>query len=200
MKSKTFHYKDLEIDIDPEVYDPSEDTFLLLEALDVKSGESVLEIGTGCGLIALECARRGANVVCTDVNPHAVDLVRHNYARNKFSVKGKFEVRLGDLFTVVKEKFDVVVFNPPYLPTTSEERVGGWFDVATDGGVDGLRFTKRFIYELPNHMNKGGRAYFVFSSLSDRKKLDKYLSKLNTKIVLSRNFNDETIDIYCIYF
>lgn len=202
MKSKTFHYNDLTIEIISEVYDPSEDTFLLLEALDIKFGEYVLEIGTGCGLIALECARLGANVVCTDVNPYAVDLARRNYFRNKSFIKGSFEVRHGDLFSVVKkdERFDVVIFNPPYLPTKSEEHVGGWFDVATDGGADGLSLTKRFIDGLPNYVNKGGRAYFVFSSLSNLKKLGKCLSGLNAKVVLSRNFNDETIDIYCIYF
>ena len=102
------------------------------------------------------------------------------------------------------EKLDVIIFNPPYLPTKKEDltKGSGWFDVATDGGKDGLLVTKRFLDELPSYMNKNGRAYFVFSSLSDRKKLEKYLSQqgLNYKIVLSRRFNDETIDIYCILF
>lgn len=121
-------------------------------------------------------------------------------------LKGTVEVRCGDLFSVLKsdERFDIVIFNPPYLPTHPEERIGGtgWFDIATDGGVDGLSLTKRFIEEVGKYLSKQGRAYFVFSSLSDRKKLDAYLSnvELKSEVVLSRLFNDEQIDIYCMYF
>ena len=121
-------------------------------------------------------------------------------------MKGNVEVRRGDLFSVLKsdEQFDIVIFNPPYLPTISEERIGGtgWFDIATDGGADGLFLTKRFIGEVGKYLSKQGRAYFVFSSLSDRKKFDAYLSdvELKSKVILSRLFNDEQIDIYCMYF
>jgi len=172
----------------------------------VNEDDTVLEIGTGCGLIALECARQGAKVVCTDINPYAIELVKRNYLRNQPMLKGTVEVRCGDLFSVLKsdERFDIAIFNPPYLPTRPEERIGGtgWFDIATDGGVDGLSLTKRFIEEVGKYLSKQGRAYFVFSSLSDRKKLDVYLSnvELKYKVTLSRLFNDEQIDIYCIYF
>ena len=44
------------------------------ESIKIKSYEKVFEIGTGCGLIALECARLGANVVCSDINPYAIEL------------------------------------------------------------------------------------------------------------------------------
>ena len=121
-------------------------------------------------------------------------------------LKGTVEVRCGDLFSMLKsdERFDIAIFNPPYLPTRPEERIGstGWFDIATDGGVDGLSLTKRFIEEVGKYLSKQGRAYFVFSSLSDRKKLDAYLSnvELKSEVVLSRLFNDEQIDIYCMYF
>ena len=162
-------------------------------------------MGTGCGLIALECACHGAKVVCTDINPYAIEFVKKNYLINKSILKGTVEVRCGDLFSVLKsdERFDIAIFNPPYLPTCSEERIGGtgWFDAATDGGVDGLFLTKRFIEEVGKYLSKQGRAYFVFSSLSDRKKLEAYLSnvELKSKVILSRFFNDEQIDIYCIY-
>lgn len=203
---KTFHYNGLVIEFHPEVYEPSEDTFQLLEAVEVKKCDFVLEIGTGCGIIALECLRRGTNVVCTDVNPYAVEITKRNYLKNKSILNGKIDVRQGSLFSVVKpdEKFDVIIFNPPYLPTNSEERIGGtgWFDIATDGGKDGLAITRKFIKELPKHLREKGRAYFVFSSLSDRKKLDTYLSKskLKAEVVLSRWFNDEQIDIYCLCY
>jgi len=201
---KTFHYNGLIIELHPEVYEPAEDTFQLLEAIKIKKCDSVLELGTGCGIIALECSRRGANVVCTDINPHAVDITKHNYLKNKSFLNGKIDVRRGDLFSAVKsdEKFDVIIFNPPYLPTESDEKIGGsgWFDVATDGGKDGLFLTRKFIKQVAKHLNEKGHAYFVFSSLSDRKKLDKCLSKskLKSEVVLSRWFNDEQIDIYCL--
>jgi release factor glutamine methyltransferase len=204
--NKTFHYNGLAIELHSEIYEPAEDTFQLLEVLEVNECDRVLEIGTGCGIIALECARRGAKVVCTDINPHAVELTQSNYSKNLSLLKGNVQVRCGNLFSVVKpgERFDVVIFNPPYLPTRAKDRIGGsgWFDVATDGGATGLVVTKRFIEGLHKHLNKNGRAYFVFSSLSDRKKLDKYLSnaRLKSEIVLSRRFNDEKIDIYRVYF
>ena len=203
MKNKTFHYKDLLIELHPEVYEPSEDTFQLLEAISVNANDRILEIGTGCGLIALVCAKKGAAVVCTDINPFAVEIAKKNYVKNKVLLKGSIEIRQGELFTVINddEMFDTVIFNPPYLPTKLEERIGGsgWFDIAVDGGIDGLNVTKQFINGLHKHLKKNGRAYFVFSSLSDRDKLDNYISEsgLSSEIMLSRRYNDEQIDIYC---
>jgi release factor glutamine methyltransferase len=204
--SKLFHYNNLVISLHPEVYEPAEDTFQLLEAIQLKSGEQVFEIGTGCGLIALECCRLGANVVCSDINPFAIELTRLNYAKNKHCLKGDFSIRKGALFSVLKkdELFDVIIFNPPYLPTKPYDRVGGtgWFDVATDGGRDGLNVTKRFINGLQSHLCKNGRIYFVFSLLSDHKKLETYLSKAGLKweVLLSHRYDDEIINVYRVYF
>jgi len=203
---KSFTYKDLTIELNSEVYEPAEDTFQLLEAIELNGCEKVFEIGTGSGIIALDCCRHGANVVCSDVNPFAVKLARINYKNNISLMKGSFEVRCGDLFNVLKkdEVFDIIIFNPPYLPTKKSDLVGGsgWFDIATDGGVDGLRLTSRFIDGLKKHLSKSGRAYFIFSSLADRNKLEKYLIKKEFKIEIlsSLRFNDELLDVYCIYF
>ncbi len=203
---KIFNYNKLSIELHPEVYDPAEDTFLLLESIDIKKGNLVLEIGTGCGIIALKCARIGANVICSDINHYAIKLVKRNYQRNKSLIKGRFEVRIGDLFDIVKkqEKFDVIIFNPPYLPTKRNDCVGGsgWFDIAINGGVDGLSLTKRFIEELKNHLKRQGKAYFVFSSLANKKRLEYILtkSKLKYRIVKSLKFIDEIINVYQVNF
>ena len=203
---KTFHYGELVIELHHEVYEASEDTFQILESIKINEDNTVLEVGTGCGLIALECARQGAKVICTDINPYAIELVKRNYLRNQPLLKGTVEIRCGDLFSVIKsnERFDIAIFNPPYLPTIPEERIGGtgWFDIATDGGVDGLSLTKRYIGEVDRYLSKKGRAYFVFSSLSNRKKLDEYIfnTGLKSEVILSRFFNDEQIDIYCVHF
>jgi release factor glutamine methyltransferase len=194
----------LTIKLHPEVYDPAEDTFLLIDAINIKKNESVLEIGTGCGIIALDCACRGANVICTDINPYAVDLARENYSRNNSIIKGNFEVRKGDLFTPIKddEEFGIIIFNPPYLPTKKDELIdeSGWFDIATNGGIDGLKFTKQYIDNLDNFLIEDGSAYFVFSSLSNRKILENYIDKRNFDFIVASKmrFNDEMLSIYKI--
>jgi release factor glutamine methyltransferase len=195
-----FHYNDLVIELHQDVYDPAEDSFLLLDSIPIAPQDLVLELGTGCGLIALECAHKGAQVLCTDVNPFAVQLTRHNIDRNRHLLKGDVQIRQGDLFTVLEktELFNVIIFNPPYLPTKKKEKVGGWFDIATDGGRDGLKLTKRFLKGLHNHLLRRGAAYFIFSSLSKRSTLEQYLKKeqLTASIVARHMSDDEELDVY----
>lgn len=202
VNKESFHYKDLLIETHPEVYDPAEDTYLLLDAINIDKNDSVLEIGTGCGIIALECARIGANVICTDINPIAVELVKKNYLMNQNLLNGNFEVRFGDLFSPVlsSETFDVILFNPPYLPTEEDDHVGGWYDAALNGGKSGIDVTKRFIEHLSKFLKKNGRAYFVFSSLSDKKKLESIIesSGLESKIVAAKKYDDETLSVYLL--
>jgi release factor glutamine methyltransferase len=196
----TFHYHDLVIETHLEVYDPAEDSFLLLETLHIDSDDTVLELGTGCGLIALDCARKGASTVCTDINPFAVQLTRRNIERNRHLLIGTIDIRQGNLFSVLhkKELFDVIIFNPPYLPTKKQEKVGEWFDIATDGGRDGLRVTKRFINGLKKHLVKNGSAYFIFSSLSERPKLESYLTYegFSSEIRARHRFEGEELLVY----
>ncbi|VVB61484.1 putative S-adenosylmethionine-dependent methyltransferase [uncultured archaeon] len=197
-----FLYHDIVIETHPEVYDPAEDTFLLLETLHIDSNDTILELGTGCGIIALDCACKGTHTICTDINPFAVQLTRRNIERNLLLLRGSMEIRQGNLFSVIHEKelFNVIIFNPPYLPTKKQEKVGGWFDIATDGGQDGLRVTKRFIQGLKKHLLNNGRAYFIFSSLSNRLTLEHYLKneKLSSWIVARRKFEGEELDVYCV--
>jgi len=195
-----FHYNNLCITLHPEVYDPAEDTFLLLQSIKITSQDKILELGTGCGLITLECARRGAHVISTDINPFAIQLTRRNIARNHHLLKGAIELRQGDLFSVLNhnELFHIIIFNPPYLPTTKKERIGGWFDIATDGGKNGLTVTHRFLQKLHTHLYPSGCAYFIFSTLSKRSTLEQYLKdgQLSSEIVARQRYNDEELDVY----
>jgi len=202
---KSFIFQNLSINLHSEIYNPAEDTFQLLDAIHVEKDMDVFEIGTGCGIIALECCRRGCNVICSDINPCAVDFVKNNYNQNKSKLNGSFEVRYGDLFFVLKkdELFDIIIFNPPYLPTKKEDLVGGtgWFDVATNGGKDGLKVTEIFLLNIKKYLKKGGCGYFVFSSLSNINKLFTIFkkAKLTGKVVNSSIYENERIDIYQIY-
>jgi release factor glutamine methyltransferase len=195
-----FHYNELTIELHPEVYDPAEDSFLLLESIPIDPKDSILELGTGCGLIALAYAYQGASVVCTDINPYAIQITRRNIERNRHLLKGDIEIRQGDLFSVLKsnERFTVILFNPPYLPTKKNEKIDEWFDTATDGGPTGLKLTKRFLQGLHIHLQPTGCAYFIFSSLSKRSTLEQYLKKeqLSAKIIASNRYDGEDLDVY----
>lgn len=201
---KSFNFKDLQIHTHKEVYEPSEDTFLLVNSIDIKKDERFFEIGTGTGIISLYLAKKGFDGVCCDINPIAVELVKKNYLTNQTKLSASLDIRLGDMFEVLSlnEKFDAIIFNPPYLPTKPEEYVGGsgWFDKAVSGGTDGLSVTNRFLENVSNFLKEKGRAYFVFSSLSDEEKLHMLLGKNNLKyeIVAKNQFDDEVLFIYMI--
>ncbi len=146
----------LTIDTADGVYPPSEDTMLLLGAVDVHARERILEIGTGTGVIALHAAKV-AHVVATDVNPTAVSLVRKNALKNDLSLA----VVRCDVFDGLRGTFDVIAFNPPYL---EGDVVGGWDERAWRGGMKGIELTKRFLQGLPHHLTDRGHAYLLIRS------------------------------------
>jgi len=197
---RTFRYQNLVLELHPQVYDPAEDSFLLLESLQITPRDVVLELGTGCGLLALACVYQGARVVCSDINPYAVQLTRHNIERNRHLLQSPIEVRQGNLFSVLNdnERFTVILFNPPYLPTKKNEKTSEWFDTATDGGRTGLTITKRFLQGLCQHLQPTGCAYFIYSTLSKRSLLEQYLKdeRLTAVVLASQRYHGEDLDVY----
>lgn len=168
-------YNDIYYQNHPQVYQPAEDTFLLVENLLVERGDRVLEIGTGTGLISIIASKKARIVIATDINPYALTCATKNIIANKsFNI----ELREGDLFeTVPHDKFDLILFNIPYLPTSDEEIPRSEIDAAWDGGADGRKVLDRFLEEVKDHLNPGGRIQLVQSSLSD---VEKTLQKLET--------------------
>ncbi len=140
-----------------QVYQPEADTYLLLEAAkkEVKPGDRVLEIGTGSGLISRELAQ-ASDVVATDINPHAVLCARSNGV----------DVVRSDLFAGLRGIFDLVLFNPPYLPTQPEERIDDWLEYALDGGDTGRVVIERFAGEVGRVLAPKGRILLLISSLT----------------------------------
>ena len=152
---------DTSIDINesPEVYVPSDDSYLLLKSIEVTPGKRFLEIGCGTGLIALHAAKNGALVPATDINPNAVECARRNAARNNLRI----EVVQSDLFEKIDGNFDVIAFNPPYLP--DEERSTSWLESSWSGGGEGSEVTVRFLPDAWGHLSPGGEIYVILSSL-----------------------------------
>jgi release factor glutamine methyltransferase len=153
-------------DVFESVYNPAEDSFLLAQNLAIKKGGLVLDMGTGCGLLAVLAVLKARKVVAVDVNPYAVRCVLHNASLNK--VAGKIEVRQGSLFETVKadERFDVILFNAPYLPSEAWEE-HDLTSLAWAGGESGRCVIDRFVVEAPRYLKTKGRILLVQSTLAD---------------------------------
>jgi len=151
--------------VDENVYDPAEDSFFFAENLAVEAGAQVLEIGTGCGLLSVVAAREAGIVVASDVNPHAVRCAMANAILNK--VRGKISFLQGDLFNALSEtsKFDVIIFNSPYLPV-EESEANSWLSRAWAGGPTGRKIIDRFILEAPKYLKQSGRILLMQSTLT----------------------------------
>ena len=147
------------------VYEPAEDSFLLSDAAleEAEPGMRVLEVGTGSGFVSavLRANFKNIRVIATEINPHAARCARENGV----------EVIRTDLFRGIKPRspetrFDLVLFNPPYLPTSEEEKVPGWLNYAFDGGASGRETLDRFFDEVKDFLKPGGRILVLISSIT----------------------------------
>lgn len=177
------------MDYDPcQVYSPEADTGLLLSAAraEVRPGDFVLEVGTGTGLIAAEMAKV-TRVVATDINPHAVFCAR----------RAGTEVVRTDLFGGIRGTFDLIVFNPPYLPTQPEERMNDWLEYALDGGETGRVIIDRFVEEVGRVLAPGGRILLLVSSLTGPPEVCKSCSFFgySAHVILQETVEDEVLYI-----
>lgn len=165
------HYKGCIFHIHPQVYAPREDSFLLAENLHARKGGAVLEIGTGCGILAILAAKSDASVVATDINPHAVENAKENAELN--GVSDKVELRQGYLFEPIKpeEKFDLIIFNPPYLP--KEEEPEEWIDYSYSSS----EVIKEFLEEYKDFLKQGGKCLLINSSISGVEVKGKIIAK-----------------------
>lgn len=147
------------------VYEPAEDSFLLADAglKEAEPGMRILEVGTGSGFVSavLQANLKDIYLVATEINPHAARCARAN----------GIEVIRTDLFRGIKpekpeNRFDLILFNPPYLPTSKDEKVPGWLNYAFDGGISGRETLDRFLDEVKDYLRPGGKILVLISSIT----------------------------------
>ena len=114
-----------------------------------------LEIGTGCGALALKASRHARKVIGTDTNPRALNFATFNAAINGIT---NVEWRLGSLFEPVKgEKFDLLFCNPPYVISPDTKLI------FRDGGRRGDSLCEEIIRGTPDYLEEGGYASFLIN-------------------------------------
>jgi len=154
-----------------EVYLPREDTYLLesaLKKIDLKN-KKVLEIGCGSGYLSIYCALHNANITAIDINPKALQ-----YASNeakKANVKINFII--SDLFKALnkQDKYDIIIFNPPYLVSDKIEYL------ALDGGKEGREIIDKFLTEFDKHLTDNGFVLLLHTDYNDLKETEEKLAK-----------------------
>lgn len=159
-----FFYKDMELDVPESVYCPKEDSELLasvIENMDIK-GKHVLEVGCGCGFLSILMAKNKADVTAVDINPEAVEATKTNAKKNNAGLTAM----ISDMFGNVNDKFDLIVFNPPYLPVGEDEN-----DITYSGGSTGREIIEIFVSCIRNYLKKGGKVLTVISSLTGEKEV-----------------------------
>ncbi|MBQ0850375.1 methyltransferase [Streptomyces sp. BH-SS-21] len=150
----------------PGVYRPQADTHLLATALaaeDIHAATKVLEIGTGTGALALSAARRKAQVTAVDVSRRAVATARLNALRHRLPL----QILHGD-FThrTIGRRFDLVLANPPYVPSPNSSPPSSGPARAWDAGRDGRLVIDKICASAPALLHPGGILLIVHSVMS----------------------------------
>jgi release factor glutamine methyltransferase len=163
--SKRAFFGDSSFEVCDEVYEPSEDTFLFADNLHVNAGAHVLDMGTGSGILGITAAKQASEVLVIDVNPHAIHCAKRNAKRNR--VDGKMAFLQTDLFSCLREnaKFDLILFNSPYLPSERGEEAT-WLGRSWAGGEGGREVIDRFILHVPEHLERTGHILLLQSTLA----------------------------------
>jgi release factor glutamine methyltransferase len=159
----------------PGVFQPRSDARLLAAAMRERGlavGARVLEVFAGSGAIAIAAAREGAReVTVVDVSRRALVTSWVNARRNGVRVR----VRRGDLFApVAGERFDLILANPPYVPSTDGALPTAGAARAWEGGGDGRALLDRLCAAAPEQLAPGGTLLLVQSSIcGERATLDR---------------------------
>ena len=156
----------LEFVVTPAVLIPRHDTETLVEEAvrRCQGGGRALDIGVGSGCIAIALAKNlpGTEIFGVEQSPAALELAEKNAERNGVAVK----LVAGSLFEpFIGHKFDLIVSNPPYIPTddlkTLQPEVRDYEPIqALDGGADGLDFYRLIVSAASDHLNPGGWLLF----------------------------------------
>lgn len=156
-----------------EIYEPAEDSYLMANVLKkhIKNiNIKVLEIGVGSGFQLKILKNLGiTNIFGVDINKDSVMHCR----------KLGFNCLPSDLFNNVKEKYDLIIFNPPYLPTDKKEPKSS--RLATTGGKLGSEIINKFLKQAKNHLNPKGKIYLLTSTLTKGINWLNYKKKLLAK-------------------
>jgi release factor glutamine methyltransferase len=178
----------MQLNVRDSVYDPMEDSYMMQKEVQKRARDKkVLDMGTGSGIQSISAALSGAKeAFAVDLNPEAVKCCKENAKLNNVEVS----VIQSNLFEKLpKNRFDLVVFNPPYLPSDGQHD-----DLRWSGGYEGIEVILEFFQQVSDYLAKDGEILFIFSSHANQDKLKKVLAKMGFSLEVidkKRIFHEE---------
>lgn len=161
------------------VYEPAEDSFLLLDALEsemmcIKALKPTmcLEIGSGSGIVLTglaKCLGSDCAYFSVDINPHAAKVTLKTACQNSVHLEVVNCDLVGPLLPRICNKIDVLVFNPPYVPTEETEiDAESPINLSWAGGLRGRSVMDRLFPLIPNIMSPNGVFYLLIVKENDQ--------------------------------
>lgn len=149
------------------VYEPAEDSFLLIDALEndlaylkTKNPTFCLEVGSGSGVVITAFAMAFPNTFCvsTDVNFKACSMSKSTANHNKASLDA---INMDLAVSFSDNMFDIIIFNPPYVVTEKEECGKKDITASWAGGIKGREVTDRLLHMIPKKLTTDGTFYLL---------------------------------------
>jgi len=156
------------------IYPPSDDSYLLSEFLEnylknlKDKNITYLDMGTGSGILAETASKflKKENIIASDINKEAIN----------FLEKKGFKTVRSNLFSNIREKFNLISFNAPYLPEDLREPKDS--KILTTGGKKGEEISVKFLKQAKNHLKKKGKIFLLISSLTPKGKINSFKGKI----------------------
>ena len=166
----------------------------ILTYTGISKNSIVAEAGTGSGYLTSIIARFVKKVESYEKNEDFFNLSRKNLEMLKIDNVDIYNKDISDL----KGKFDLIIFNPPYLP--EEKHEDSETKLVTTGGKYGYEILERFFKDAKKFLNKNGKILIVFSSLTKKKKIDSLIKKYGFKFKLleEKKIFFESLYVYLI--
>lgn len=184
LKNKEFYYSE-------EVYEPKEDSYLMAENIKFEAKKKVLDMGCGSGIQSMNALIQNCEVIAVDLNPKALEITKQNSKQIK--KEKKIKTIQSNLFEKIKkQKFDYILFNPPYVPSDTIKYI------ELDGGKKGREILNKFLEEVPKWITEKGKIYFIQTNINGIKETKNILKKYKLKMCKKATKKEFFEELYLI--
>ncbi|MFX0063216.1 MAG: HemK2/MTQ2 family protein methyltransferase [Candidatus Hermodarchaeota archaeon] len=199
----------------PDVYSPREDTDLMIQAIQHISKDeslidrqiSILEMGTGSGILSIYLLKtfKIDKLIVTDISPIVAEIAAENISNNLLHTPQGTNIVVMDLFNGFQKQplFDLIMFNPPYVPTAQGELSRGGIFHSWAGGRQGRKIILAFLEDCPLFLKPKGQILLLISSLNNLTEIQKFASEkcsLRSKIIVAKSVGYEKLYVLKLFF